>query len=604
MDSVRLSLIDELSQSPVNALNIRVLCRDNPGLIATTKGIRLKVWSILLLGEAYENNENVPYDNSSTCVESQVLEADVKRTRSDMDEFRSAAYKKCINDILQYFCISNNVQYKQGMNELLAPFVYLNAPPKGNMMSYLLFQALLFRYLQRYFCLDESTFLFKSFRMFDLLLLYHDPQLALHLQEQDFIPELYSTQWFLTLFARALPMQHTLRLWDMIISVDDPAFIFFIGLVLLCSKRTELLLVESDRLPEIISTIAFTDEESIDNIVADAWKLYKSTPRCFVRKLRLCCINTTELTPMPCKINNNTAASTPMKKNKGWQGHEHDVSMATQSVGECVMLSPKELVDSLDDAESSQYVLLDVRSSNDNHLYGAGSIPKAVVLEPNFLDKPVAFDSWLQHFDSCRDLKVCIIDLPPVRISEIALWRRLLLGYGDGIASGTNIIFNNKKVYNAYNRPRDKYSQFCQEEEQVITEDSFRPAVALVKLLQQASFSKVCILEGGYPSLVDYICSAKGSLEPLVIDHDEKKWAKYLQSSGRFKSKTSPQPLPVSSGGNTPPSVKKVSHLSELEILEIGYKYALEMQHETTAALLLSKINKLKGVVEVAPSEM
>ena len=596
MDSVRLSLIEELAQSPVNALNIRVLCRDNPGLIATTKGIRLKVWSILLLGEVYENNENVPYDNSITCVESHVLEADVKRTRSDMDDFRSAAYKKCINDILQHFCISNNVQYKQGMNELLAPFVYLNAPPKGNMVSYLLFQALLFRYLQRYFCLDESTFLFKSFRMFDLLLLYHDPQLALHLHEQDFIPELYSTQWFLTLFARALPMKHTLRLWDMIISVDDPAFIFFIGLVLLCSKRTELLLVESDRLPEIISTIAFTDEESIGTIVADAWKLYKQTPRCFVRKLRLCCINTTELAPMPSKLNIG-APTTPMKKNKGWQGHEHDVSMATQSVRECVMLSAKELVDSFDDIESSQYVLLDIRSSNDNNLYGAGSIPKAVVLEPNFLDKPIAFENWLQHFDSCRDLKVCIIDLPPIRISEVALWRRLLLGYGDGIASGSNIIFNNKKVYNAYARPRDKYSQFCKEEEQIITEDSFRPAVALVKLLQQASFSKVCILEGGYPSLVEYIFSAKGSLEPFVIDHNDKKWAKYLQSSGRFKNKDSPQPLPASSSADTP-SIKKVSHLSELEIAEIGYKYAIELNHVAMAELLLNKINQLKGLGE------
>jgi hypothetical protein len=81
------------------------------------------------------------------------------------------------------------------------------------MLTYSLFEAFLFRYLERFFCLDEPYFLFKTFRMFHLLLLYFDPQLALHLCDQDFQPELYSTQWFLTLYARTLPLPHVLRLW-------------------------------------------------------------------------------------------------------------------------------------------------------------------------------------------------------------------------------------------------------------------------------------------------------------------------------------------------------------------------------------------------------
>jgi hypothetical protein len=95
----------------------------------------------------------------------------------------------------------------------LAPFVFINKPPTGGtLLTYALFEAFVFRFLERYYCLDETHFLFKSFRMFHLLLLYFDPQLALHLNDQDFPPELYSTQWFLTLYCRSLPIPQVLRL--------------------------------------------------------------------------------------------------------------------------------------------------------------------------------------------------------------------------------------------------------------------------------------------------------------------------------------------------------------------------------------------------------
>jgi hypothetical protein len=77
------------------------------------------------------------------------------------------------------------------MNEVAAPFLYLNPPPNGEALSYVLYEgyllsshshshssAFIFRYLENFFCRDESTFLFKAFRMFHLLLVYVDPQVA------------------------------------------------------------------------------------------------------------------------------------------------------------------------------------------------------------------------------------------------------------------------------------------------------------------------------------------------------------------------------------------------------------------------------------------
>jgi len=176
-------LLHELSNEPPNILRIRRLCRENPGLVAVS-GFRNRIWSLLLLGGSLSLKESERFSPSEIdCAEQHVLENDVKRTRSEIPDFRSTAYREALTDIMQLFCVVHDIQYKQGMNELVAPFLYLHPPPKGNALPFTLYEAFLFRYLERYFCLDDSSFLFKAFRLFHILLLYHDPQLALHLDE-------------------------------------------------------------------------------------------------------------------------------------------------------------------------------------------------------------------------------------------------------------------------------------------------------------------------------------------------------------------------------------------------------------------------------------
>ena len=180
-DNIKL-LLGELATDSPNIFRIRSLCKENPGLVEAT-GSRNHIWSLLLLGciALKENETFLP--SEIECAEQHVLENDVKRTRSEIPDFRSPEYRKSLTEILQLFCVVHDIQYKQGMNELVAPFLYLHSPPKGNALPFTLYEAFLFRYLERYFCLDDSSFLFKAFRLFHILLLYHDPQLALHLDE-------------------------------------------------------------------------------------------------------------------------------------------------------------------------------------------------------------------------------------------------------------------------------------------------------------------------------------------------------------------------------------------------------------------------------------
>ena len=132
-------LIEELSSiDNINILKIKRLCSNKPGLIASISGLRLKIWSLLLLGNHYQHNINMntninmdSYNNDymkgnhqqqqnqyQDCKEQQVLDADVPRTRSDIEEFRSTLWRSSLHSILYKFCISHNIQYKQGMNEV------------------------------------------------------------------------------------------------------------------------------------------------------------------------------------------------------------------------------------------------------------------------------------------------------------------------------------------------------------------------------------------------------------------------------------------------------------------------------------------------------
>ena len=112
-------LIDALSHHPINILTVRSLCRSHPGLIASA-GLRLKTWSTLLLGSDIDESELQKdlIDPVEPCGEQHVLEADVHRTRAEIEYFRSTETREFIRIILQKFCLDHDIQYKQGMNEV------------------------------------------------------------------------------------------------------------------------------------------------------------------------------------------------------------------------------------------------------------------------------------------------------------------------------------------------------------------------------------------------------------------------------------------------------------------------------------------------------
>jgi hypothetical protein len=80
---------------------------------------------------------------------------------------------------------------------------------------------------------------------FERLLEDFEPALYCHLHRRGVSPQLYATQWFLTLFAYRFPLQLVLRIYDLILSEGLEGAILKFGIVLM-QKNAETLLKMKD----------------------------------------------------------------------------------------------------------------------------------------------------------------------------------------------------------------------------------------------------------------------------------------------------------------------------------------------------------------------
>jgi hypothetical protein len=328
--------------------------------------------------------------------------------------------------------------------------------------------------------------------------------------------------------------------------------------------------------------------------------------------------------------------------------HEYDRNLSLQAARSCLMLSTQELVNSVapiqnnssnagsinnnsssssDSGEPAsptgtssqqppqQFVIIDIRSFEEANASGGGILPRAIQLEPEFLQRPDAFDIWLQHFDGTRGCNICIIDMPPAKWTGLALWRRLLLGEGDGTSSvnsnaDISALSRHAASKHATGAPiggaahRDLESRYAQEEAQVVKLDLTRPAVQLALALQANSFPNVSVLEGGFPALIEQLNASRGTVEPVVINHDEVLWAKFLRSTGRdfktleekksqkgFANSVNRHAIDLEEAYEKPRTVRD---LSSLEVYTYALRVAERMNHSYMKGVLSDRIASLQ----------
>uniref|UniRef100_H3GEI1 Rab-GAP TBC domain-containing protein n=1 Tax=Phytophthora ramorum TaxID=164328 RepID=H3GEI1_PHYRM len=181
------------------------------------------------------------------------IEKDVFRTRSELAFFSSGsiAMQQMLYILFVFAKLHPDVGYVQGMNEILAPTIYVcstdlaaNRASEVEADAFHCFASVMASLKVLYGGSPKDLLNGADLQMsrFAQLLRQHDPALWQHLNSVGLTPDLYSFRWYMALLARELSMPDTLRIWDALLA--DPkrfSFLHYVNCALVRSQRRFLL---------------------------------------------------------------------------------------------------------------------------------------------------------------------------------------------------------------------------------------------------------------------------------------------------------------------------------------------------------------------------
>ncbi|KAF2717097.1 RabGAP/TBC [Polychaeton citri CBS 116435] len=169
------------------------------------------------------------------------LERAIKRdlgTRTSYSKFtQSAGLQDGLFGVCKAFALfDENVGYAQGINFIAMPLLFNLTEEE----AFSLLVRLMHKYDLRSMFTTDMPGLHRRLYQFERLLEDFEPALYCHLRRRNVQPQLYATQWFLTLFAYRFPLQLVLRIYDLVFSQGVTAVLKF-GIVLMQRNRDALL---------------------------------------------------------------------------------------------------------------------------------------------------------------------------------------------------------------------------------------------------------------------------------------------------------------------------------------------------------------------------
>ncbi|KAK5116064.1 hypothetical protein LTR85_009346 [Meristemomyces frigidus] len=169
------------------------------------------------------------------------LEKAIKRDLGSRTSFSKYTQSAGLQDGLLGVCkayalFDEGVGYAQGINFIAMPLLFNMSEDE----SFTLLVRLMSKYDLRSLFTADMAGLHLRLYQFERLLEDLEPALYCHLKRRHVGPQLYATQWFLTLFAYRFPLQLVLRVYDLIFSEGLTAILKF-GIVLMQRNREALL---------------------------------------------------------------------------------------------------------------------------------------------------------------------------------------------------------------------------------------------------------------------------------------------------------------------------------------------------------------------------
>ena len=451
---------------------IRQLCNDMNQRVPCS--FRPVVWKELL---GVSGSANAALSDKIVQVESdldnqRVIDADSRRTRPSQDIFQSAEGKELVVNILTYYCKCRSIRYKQGMNEVLAPFIMLETPPLPESVIFQCFYAFINKFLPNVYSDTEFRSLQCSLRLFRLLILYHDPLLCNILDQHDMLPELYATPWFMTLFSRGLEPQQLFQLWDFFLLNDEPFLIHFVAYALLESYRDVVIETDFTNLPQVLTNLRFTDAIHMSQVCTRALECFQQTPKSFCKHLFISCFSpvTDSTAPLLLEMEKLTcitlapAVLVDHLRSRFTIIHDSVPRPSDSPPRRRANSSPPKFRKST--TRELQYFVLDCRKPE---LYEAKHLSIAFNLDPELLTNPEELSIIMDGFQTMKDL--CHFSL----IGTGNRQRRSSVGQAVAMLS------------------RSGKRDFLEDDESTV--------MRFVLVFLQKGFKYVSILEGGFPAL-------------------------------------------------------------------------------------------------------
>ncbi|KAF2130908.1 RabGAP/TBC [Dothidotthia symphoricarpi CBS 119687] len=196
--------------------------------------------------EAIKSQAKLAADKKHNAAEVSKLEKTIKRDLGARTSYSKYLMAAGLQDGLFGICkayalYDEDVGYAQGMNFIAMPLLF-NMPEEE---AFSLFVTLMNKYGLRDLFVHDMAGLHLHLYQFERLLEEFEPALYCHLRRREVKPQLYATQWFLTLFAYRFPLQLVLRIYDLILSEGLESAILKFGIVLM-QKNAEALLGMKD----------------------------------------------------------------------------------------------------------------------------------------------------------------------------------------------------------------------------------------------------------------------------------------------------------------------------------------------------------------------
>jgi hypothetical protein len=239
---------------------------------------------------------NLAYDSFQTILN------DSKRTRVK-ERFNFTDFETVLQKMLVYFCKLNNIEYKQGLNEVLGPFLLLKVKiPKLKLSKiYNLFTLFIDYFFSNYYY-EIELFSFRcSISLVNLLLKYHEPSLYSLFKENNISPEMYAINWLLTTYANKNSLEITYTLWDTMLEENDQLFMHFMVIAFLLHHKKKFIETDGSSIPVFFSKNQIGTKELLTEIVKSARKIRKNTPvslRLLVKNLEIFKSRTTRVKDM------------------------------------------------------------------------------------------------------------------------------------------------------------------------------------------------------------------------------------------------------------------------------------------------------------------